>query len=336
MSTVTGTVADVVHKHEGTLLEFIGDEVLSVFNTPKTQKNHVYLGVSTAVHIHQAMQKLTYRTLKSDKEIAIQCRCGVHTGPIFAGNIGSPQRMKYGLLGDGINLTARLKGLNSRYRSRTLVSANVFNDLSTMKGHHRHILLRPVDLVAVKGKKEPTVVYESLLPGHHYHKIKHASLRHAEGFKLYQHRMFEEARTAFEEVGNSMETLGGIDWPSRMLADRCEAYIEAPPPEDWDGVERMTAKSFDNQHKGGGHAAGGGAAPVGAEGGEDLGDEQRKERGPTVTFDDRLDDMEVSEERCAEEEGLGEQEEAGGGVGADGAWCDGDTWERAPEGQSSL
>mmetsp|Transcript_110791 Transcript_110791/g.318404 ORF Transcript_110791/g.318404 Transcript_110791/m.318404 type:complete len:1091 (+) Transcript_110791:44-3316(+) len=242
LSAVTGTVADVIQKNDGTLLEFIGDEVLAVFNTPRVQSDHVYLGVVTALQIHQAIHQLRHTSSKSHRQIDIHCRCGVHTGRVFAGNIGSAQRMKYGVLGDAINLTARLKGLNSRYKSRTIVSQQAFSSLGKT---NRHVLLRPVDLVAVKGKKEPTCVYESQLSGHQ--KMKSAFKTHAEGFKMYQARRFKEAVALLEEAMSVIEsTLGARDTPCRMLIQRCEGYIAEPPADDWDGVERMTKKSFED------------------------------------------------------------------------------------------
>jgi len=242
ISAITGTAAEVIHKNEGTLLEFIGDEVLAVFNTPRVQKNHVQLGVVTALQIHQAIAKLTYRTLYGHKHLDLRCRCGVHTASIFAGNIGSYQRMKYGLLGDGINLTARLKGLNSRYKTHTMVSASVHDVFAKRKT--RHVLLRAVDLVAVKGKKEPSIVYESILSGSVT--VKAAFGKHNDGFRLYQQRSFAEAADAFREAANILGASASSDVPSLMLAQRCEAYMACPPPADWDGVERMTKKSFDD------------------------------------------------------------------------------------------
>jgi len=239
LSMVTGTIADVIHRNEGTLLEFIGDEVLAVFNTPRPQKNHVYLAVATSLQIHAAMKGLTYSA--QVREIPIQCRCGVHSGPIFAGNIGSHNRMKYGLLGDGINLTARLKGLNSRYNTLTLASEHVVHEAR----EHR-LLFRPVDLVAVKGKTEPTVVYETMMPGC-AQRARSVAVRHAEGFRLYQQRKFAEAQEAFQEVSAALEanSAGERDTPSRMLASRCDGYLRCPPPPDWDGVERLVKKSFE-------------------------------------------------------------------------------------------
>merc|ERR1719161_2731236 len=90
------------------------------------------------------------------QKLPISCRVGVNTCSILAGNIGSAQRMKYGLLGDGINLTARLKGINSKYKTNTLISDKVVDDDKVIE----MIVSRPIDFIAVKGKVEPTTVFE--------------------------------------------------------------------------------------------------------------------------------------------------------------------------------
>jgi len=238
LSTFAGLVADVIQKNNGTLLEFIGDEILAVWNTPKQLKSHVFSGVRTALEIHGAVDRLPEMLADGRK---IRCRCGVHTTPILAGNIGSHHRMKYGLLGDGINLTARLKSLNSRYRTDTLVSAKVAHDPEA----RRNILFRPVDLVAVKGKTEPTVVYETFVVREELSgKAKHLAERHSEGFELYQLRRFPEARAAFDEVNAALKAHGDKDEVSRLMAIRCADYQKKPPPPEWDGVERLVKKSF--------------------------------------------------------------------------------------------
>ena len=61
-----------------------------------------------------------------DLKRQVHIRCGIHTSRVFVGNIGSPERMKYGLLGDGVNLASRLEELNKRYKTRTLVSEDCF------------------------------------------------------------------------------------------------------------------------------------------------------------------------------------------------------------------
>uniref|UniRef100_A0A7S2GM37 Guanylate cyclase domain-containing protein n=1 Tax=Alexandrium andersonii TaxID=327968 RepID=A0A7S2GM37_9DINO len=242
LSLVLGKIADVIEERQGTVLEFIGDEVLAVFNTPEFVKHHVYSAVASALEIHRVLDGLPKMITDSGKEITVRCRCGVNTGSIFAGNIGSKNRMKYGLLGDGVNLAARLKTLNSLYGTRTLVSAAVIED----RAAGRLFVHRPVDAVAVKGKKQPTVVFE-VLDGVHTARdlLRKAAAKHREGFTLYRERQFEEASRVFSQAASLFAAGGYKEHVSPVLRRRCNALIEKPPPEDWDGVERLTRKNWE-------------------------------------------------------------------------------------------
>merc|ERR1712048_1385991 len=122
---------------------------------------------------------------------------------------------KYGVLGDGVNLTARLKGLNSRYKSKTLISDQTLHDPLCS----RKFITRPVDLVAVKGRTEPTRVHELLQPTRQGDSrwLKEAAAKHSEAYRLYLSRQFEEARAIFEEVLAMFKEHGLDDAPSRLL-----------------------------------------------------------------------------------------------------------------------
>jgi len=176
----------------------------------------------------------------------------VHTASILAGNIGSTRRMKYGLLGDGVNSCARFKGLNTRYNTQTVCSAVVREDELSA----RRAVFRPLDMVAVKGKTEPITVYEIIgfAKGHdEAGKMKEAAQKHSEAFKLYHDRRFKESRSLFTELARDMQALksclrldgGERDQPALQMRRRCKGYIKDPPGPEWDGVERLKAKTFE-------------------------------------------------------------------------------------------
>lgn len=238
LQSVLRRIGDIVDREGGTLLEFIGDEVLAVFNAPNVLKDHSLHASQSAVEITKVAGSL--RLLEG--RVVVKCRCGVHTAKILAGNLGSTSRMKYGLLGDGVNLAARLKGLNSRYSTQSLATDAVLQDDRTM----RRILYRPVDKVAVKGRTEPTTVYELLgmNRGEDAEIYGHIAAKHEEAYRLYYNRSFLEAKVLFTEVRAAMRELGRVDEPSKQLIGRCNAHLRNPPPPDWDGVERLTAKTF--------------------------------------------------------------------------------------------
>mmetsp|Transcript_4469 Transcript_4469/g.12647 ORF Transcript_4469/g.12647 Transcript_4469/m.12647 type:complete len:238 (+) Transcript_4469:2-715(+) len=236
--------------HNGTLLEFIGDEVLAVFNTPNALKHHPLAGAMACRDIHRVLDNQNVRekyVSRAGKEIEIRCRCGVHTANILAGNIGSKKRIKYGLLGDGVNLAARLKALNSRYNTRTLATDVLVGSGDRLR--RVDFAFRPVDVVAVKGKTEPTTVYELMttpaIRTPESSAIFEACARHQEAFRSYQCQDFARARDAFREVGGALARAGlPRDGPSQLLSQRCERFIGAPPGPEWDGVDHLTRKAF--------------------------------------------------------------------------------------------
>lgn len=244
LTTVLDRIARVIDENRGTLLEYIESEVLAVFGTPNALKNHPYAAACSAIGIHRVIAELRPMQFADGLIFTVRCRVAIHTASILAGNVGSQRRMKYGLLGDGVNLTARFKGLNSKYNTRTIMSSSVAIDDTCM----RKCAYRPVDLVAVKGKTEPTMVYNLLgmkkgdndeLP------FEQASQKHRQAMECYHQRKFVEAKALFHEVRTMLEATGNRDQPSRQLMGRCTGYIKNPPPWDWDGVERLTKKVFE-------------------------------------------------------------------------------------------
>jgi len=242
LSKVLGKIADVIQERQGTLLEFIGDEVLAVFNTPNFLKHHIYAAVASALEIHDVVDGLPKMVLHNGEEIAVRCRIGLHSASILAGNIGSKNRMKYGMLGDGVNLAARLKTLNSRYKTRTLASSAVLENRVCSK----MFVHRPVDVVAVKGKKLPTVVYEVIgAASSRPQLLRKAAALHTAAFQLYRERQFPQAAGLFSQAASLFVTGGLNDRLAVQMRRKCSTYMEKPPPEDWDGVERLNRKSWD-------------------------------------------------------------------------------------------
>eukprot|EP00929_Paragymnodinium_shiwhaense_P103316 TRINITY_DN6672_c0_g1_i2.p1 TRINITY_DN6672_c0_g1~~TRINITY_DN6672_c0_g1_i2.p1 ORF type:complete len:1202 (-),score=323.56 TRINITY_DN6672_c0_g1_i2:71-3676(-) len=255
LSTVLEEISAVIARYKGTLLEFIGDEVLAVYNIPNAVRNHTAAAAISAVEVHKAIAALPPIDMPDGTQARIRCRCGVHTANLLAGNLGSVQRIKYGVLGDGVNLTARMKSLTSRYDAGTLCSELVAQDEICRK----RLICRPVDLVAVKGKTKPTTVYEIIGAAKAYGNAKktysdaaigdewmrQAATLHSEGFKFYLNRDFVAAEMKFAAVKELFLQASEIDdKPADMLIARCKRYAKAPPPPEWDGVERLQKKSF--------------------------------------------------------------------------------------------
>ncbi|CAE7766328.1 cya1 [Symbiodinium necroappetens] len=241
LTGVLGTIADEIQLQNGTFLEFISDEVMAVFNAPNKLPNHARCAVRFCNTLHVGMRLPPAKAFIS-KSILPYCEVCysllillVMGGAVAAAayqaaalrNIGSHQRIKYGLLGDGVNLAARMKGLNTRYGTCTLCSQNALSAQQIPL----NLATRPVDLVAVKGKSEPTKVCEVIGFMNEHPSLAEAVKRHQLAFDLYLARKFKEAMEKFEEDAH-----GPTNTPEavRLNVGACsQEYMKNPPPPEW-------------------------------------------------------------------------------------------------------
>jgi adenylate cyclase len=159
---------------------------------------------------------------------------GLNTDSVVAGNIGSPKRMDYTIIGDGVNLASRLESACKHYRTRILLSELTH---AKLKGVYR---LREVDRVIVKGKSKPVAIFECL----DYHdaesfpNLMETVGAFNEGLARYREASFDQARQSFEQAlkANPNDNLAG------MYLDRCVALLENAPPPDWDSTSVMAEK----------------------------------------------------------------------------------------------
>jgi len=189
--------------------------------------------VRAAIAMINALENWNRERVSQGKR-PVKMGLGLNTDVIVSGNIGSPKRMDYTLIGDGVNLASRLESLCKRYHAQILISENTYKRL---RGTYR---IRQVDSVVVKGKTEPVGVFEVL----DYHSAESfpnlmESVNHfQEGLQSYRRQQWEGAITSFRKALGK----NPADEICRMYIDRCELLKKNPPQEGWDGVWIMDSK----------------------------------------------------------------------------------------------
>nr|CRH07726.1 Putative adenylate/guanylate cyclase. highly conserved in MTB [Candidatus Magnetococcus massalia] len=222
----------VIADQDGTVDKFEGDAIIAFWGAPLDQPDHAVRACHASVDMQKYMVKMR-KQLEEDGRPLLNVRMGVNSGPMVVGNMGSAQRMDYTIMGDAVNLAARLEGANKFYGSYTMISEFTYEQAKD------EIDVRELDTLRVVGKKEPITVYE-LVNRKNQTEGQEADLIAAyyKALDLYKGRDFKAAMEAFHKALAIVEN----DGPSRTYADRCQMYLENPPPADWDGVFNLTSK----------------------------------------------------------------------------------------------
>ncbi len=146
---------DAIFAERGMVNDFIGDGILAVFGAPLPDGDHAWRAARAAVAMQAALERLN-REWVARGIPTLRMGIGIHTGVVFAGNVGGPSRIKYTVVGDTVNVTARLEGLNKELGTTTLITAEVEKALGD------RVETRYRGEAPVKGRAEPLRVYELL------------------------------------------------------------------------------------------------------------------------------------------------------------------------------
>jgi adenylate cyclase len=144
---------ETTFKHDGTLDKFLGDAVMSIFGAPIAHTNHAALAVRTALATQAGVAALNAKRLAMGKE-PIAVGIGVSAGEVVAGTVGTEERMEYTVIGDSVNLAARLQG--SAQDNQILISRRTYDHLADV------VEVRSLGLLKLRGKEELVEVYEVL------------------------------------------------------------------------------------------------------------------------------------------------------------------------------
>ena len=218
----------IVLENQGTLDKYIGDSIMAFWGAPVQQAHHAKLACSTALKCQSYLSGLALES-RAKSHAIFNTRIGIHTGAVIVGNIGYEERMNYTVIGDAVNLASRLEGLNKFYQTKIMISEDTFNLVRD------DFVARRIDLVAVKGKTLGVPVYELIAARGDVDSAQELFLQAYEGATgLYTAQRWALAKDEFLRA--SMLSPQKADYPSALLASRCEDFMSKPPGPDWNGV----------------------------------------------------------------------------------------------------
>jgi len=226
-------MVDCIQREEGMLDKFIGDAIMAAFGIPVGHEDDPDRAVRTAIAMVNALRNWNQARAGEGKP-PVEIGIGLNTDLVVSGNIGSKKRMDYTIIGDGVNLAARLESACKQYGARILISEFTYRAL---RGTYR---TREVDIVVVKGKTRPVSIYE-VLDYHNddsYPALAEAMGIFRNGLQSYRKRNWLAAGKLFEEV----LALNPRDDVAQLYVDRCRHMERHPPPADWDGSFVMESK----------------------------------------------------------------------------------------------
>jgi adenylate cyclase len=218
--------------NSGMLDKYIGDAMMSVFGVPFSTNRDADNAVQTAIDMIKELDIFNKKRVESGDE-PIRIGIGINTGEVVSGNIGSDKRMDYTVIGDGVNLAARLEGSTKLYKVSILISE------STKDSLHDRYLLRELDWIRVKGKDEPIAIFE-VVNAYEYGKIRTIT-ENLEKFKealgYYRKQEWEKGADIFLQLVYNAQ-----DPVSALFLERCRYFQDNPPDTNWDGVWVMRTK----------------------------------------------------------------------------------------------
>jgi adenylate cyclase len=226
-------MVDCLRQEDGMLDKFIGDAVMAAFGIPVAHRDDEDRAVRTSISMITRLADWNVIRLSEGKK-PINIGIGLNTDFVVSGNIGAKKRMDYTIIGDGVNLAARLESACKQYAAKILISEFTQKKL---RGTYR---MREIDLVVVKGKTQPVAVFEVL----DYHteqtfpNLMDVVSHFRDGIAKYRRGEFDLAIKAFEQaLGFNPD-----DKLSQIYIERCRLLQQHPPEGVWDGVWRMEDK----------------------------------------------------------------------------------------------
>jgi adenylate cyclase len=235
-------MTDVLLNHQGTLDKYIGDAIVAFYGAPAPVKDQEKKACSTALVMRDRLDELRNKWQEEndwpDIVYSMQHRIGLNSGQMVTGNMGSQMRMNYTMMGDTVNLAARLEPAAKQYGVYIIVGENIY------EASNDEYVFRFLDFLSVKGKNIPVKTYELIDTKDQINKKSLDLIETFEkGLDYYFNQDWGNALEHFKKSKQLEDNFIGRNTnPSEVFIKRCDHFLLDPPNNDWDGVWRMTSK----------------------------------------------------------------------------------------------
>jgi class 3 adenylate cyclase/CHASE2 domain-containing sensor protein len=249
-------MSDIILNNQGTIDKYEGDAIIAFFGAPIHMDNHAALACRAAINMKKAEEEINREALEKgfinqavlealagkgiisgiDDPSPVFTRLGINSGDMVVGNMGTPNKMDYTIMGNAVNLAARLEGVNKQYDTGGILISEY-----TKAGIGDEFVLRPLSRVRVVGVNTPLRLYELLeiaseAPSDMLEMVKNWE----QAFSLYEERDFKSAQSIFQLICDKNKK----DFTAKKYFNRCVKFASSPPDEKtWDnGVDNLTEK----------------------------------------------------------------------------------------------
>ncbi len=231
MNEYLGAMTQVIRRQRGTLDKYIGDAIMAFWGAPVDDPEHARHAVSTAIDMQLALTELN-KTLVAKGWPELHIGVGVNTGTMTVGDMGSPVRKAYTVMGDAVNLGSRLEGITKQYGVGIIVGE------TTREVLKKDVVFRELDRVRVKGKEEPVGIYEPLgFEGQLSKDLVNELKLWNQALRAYRSQDWDQAEVTLLNLSRTSPR-----YLYELYGKRIARYRKEPPGEQWDGVTTFETK----------------------------------------------------------------------------------------------
>ncbi len=231
MNEYLGAMTEIVRHQRGTLDKYIGDAIMAFWGAPLDDAEHARHAVLTALEMQKALPDLN-KKLASKGWPALKIGVGVNSGAMTVGDMGSPVRQSYTVMGDAVNLGSRLEGITKQY------GVGIIAGETTRELLKQSFVFRELDRVRVKGKAEPIGIYQPIGVEGEVGKevLEELKLWH-QALRYYRAQDWDQAEVALLNLSRMTPC-----YLYELYTKRIEVWRKQPPGEGWDGVTTFETK----------------------------------------------------------------------------------------------